>query len=91
MTFLVYDWLVERRQSVVINIATKFTAIIENLFPAQVRDRMLQNIEEKKKSKGMNVDHAGFGDAGASAVEQLAGSSAAATGTQILKVFKVET
>ena len=47
--FLVYDWLVERRQSVVINIATKSSAIVENLFPAQVRDRMLQNIGENKK------------------------------------------
>ena len=47
--FLIYDWLVERRQSVVINIATKSSAIVENLFPAQVRDRMLQNIGENKQ------------------------------------------
>jgi hypothetical protein len=47
IVFLTYDWLVERRQSVVINIATKSSAIVENLFPAQVRDRMLQNIAEK--------------------------------------------
>ncbi len=45
--FLVYDWLVERRQSVVVNIATKSSAIVENLFPAQVRDRMLQNMQKK--------------------------------------------
>lgn len=45
--FLVYDWLVEKRQSVVVNIATKSSAIVENLFPAQVRDRMLQNMHKK--------------------------------------------
>lgn len=45
--FLVYDWLVENRQSVVINIATKSSAIVENLFPAQVRDRMLNQAAAK--------------------------------------------
>jgi Adenylate and Guanylate cyclase catalytic domain len=43
--FLVYDWLMEKRQSVVSNIATKSSAIVENLFPAQVRDRMLQGLK----------------------------------------------
>jgi hypothetical protein len=43
--FLVYDWLMEKRQSVVSNIATKSSAIVENLFPAQVRDRMLQGVK----------------------------------------------
>ncbi|KAG7350476.1 adenylate/guanylate cyclase with GAF and PAS/PAC sensor domain [Nitzschia inconspicua] len=77
ISFLLYDWLVERRQAVVINIANKSTAIVENLFPAQVRDRMLQNIEERrKKASGLDVDQAGIGDAGATPVEQLNGSSA---------------
>lgn len=43
--FLIYDWLMEKRQSVVVNIATKSSAIVENLFPAQVRDRMLQGLK----------------------------------------------
>ena len=46
--FWIYDWLVERRQSVVVNIATKSSAIVENLFPAQIRDRMMQNMPEKQ-------------------------------------------
>lgn len=79
VVFWVYDWLVERRQSVVINIATKSTAIVENLFPAPVRDRMYQNILEEKK-KGNNgagtLDPSGLiGDAGATPVENLAGGA----------------
>jgi hypothetical protein len=83
LTFLIYDWLVERRQAVVINIANKSTAIVENLFPAQVRDRMLQNIEQKKsKAKGLDVDQAGVGDAGATPVEPVNGSTVPTTPTQ---------
>jgi hypothetical protein len=75
ITFLIYDWLVERRQSVVINIANKSTAIVENLFPAQVRDRMLQDIGKKKS--GGDGDQA-VGDAGA-ASDPLAGSATPST------------
>jgi class 3 adenylate cyclase len=50
--FLAYDFIVEKRQSVVVNIATKSSAIVENLFPAQVRDRMLQNLQEQEKAPG---------------------------------------
>jgi hypothetical protein len=83
LVFLIYDWLVERRQSVVISIATKSTAIVENLFPAQVRDRMLQNIEDKKKNKGgMEMDQVGVGDAGATPVEPLAKGAAQSTNAQ---------
>jgi hypothetical protein len=73
ITFLIYDWLVERRQAVVINIANKSTAIVENLFPAQVRDRMLQDIEKKKS--GGDGDQA-VGDAGATP-DPMAGTAAA--------------
>jgi len=56
LTFLVYDWLVEKRQSVVVNIATKSSAIVENLFPAQVRDRMLQNMQQQATKGAASVD-----------------------------------
>ena len=47
-TFLVFNWLEEKRQARVIDIATKSSAIVESLFPAQVRERMLnkQNLED---------------------------------------------
>mmetsp|Transcript_32252 Transcript_32252/g.53959 ORF Transcript_32252/g.53959 Transcript_32252/m.53959 type:complete len:1195 (-) Transcript_32252:317-3901(-) len=88
VSFLIYDWLVERRQAVVMNLATKSTAIVENLFPAQVRDRMLQDIEaEKKKSKGKGDVDPGVGDAAATPVVPATGnSSPSATATAPNKV-----
>jgi hypothetical protein len=86
VVFLVYDWLVERRQFVVVNIATKSTAIVENLFPAQVRDRMLQNIEEKKKAGGNNGGGANdpmgmlTGDSGAPYGDTPGGNTMSTTG-----------
>lgn len=41
--FLVYDKLVERRQSLVMNTAEKSNAIVSNLFPKSVQDRLLNN------------------------------------------------
>ncbi|CAJ1948357.1 unnamed protein product [Cylindrotheca closterium] len=45
-TFLVYDFMVEKRQDIVVSIATKSTAIVDGLFPAQVRDRMMNGTPE---------------------------------------------
>lgn len=59
--FLIFDWMVEKRQEVVVNIATKSSAIVENLFPAQVRDRMLQNMLHKDQ----NGNNAAAGDTAA--------------------------
>ena len=39
--FLVYDWLVERRQKLVLTKAIQSTAIVSSLFPKNVRDRLL--------------------------------------------------
>jgi len=47
--FLVYDWLMEKRQSVVSNIATKSNAIVENLFPATVRNRILGGLSHSQR------------------------------------------
>jgi len=40
--FLCYDFLVERRQSVVLQSATKSISLINSLFPRMVRDRVVQ-------------------------------------------------
>jgi hypothetical protein len=45
--FLVYDRLVERRQSVVLRIAEQTTAIVASLFPKNVRDRLLAGASDK--------------------------------------------
>jgi class 3 adenylate cyclase len=68
LVFLIYDWLVEKRQSVVVNIATKSSAIVDNLFPAQVRDRMLQNMVQQGRNPKANGDNDMNGDSGATPV-----------------------
>lgn len=50
--FIVYDWLVERRQKIVLHKAAKSTAIVSSMFPKQVRDRLL---DDKFDMKGKNV------------------------------------
>jgi Adenylate and Guanylate cyclase catalytic domain len=41
LLFLVYDRLVERRQSIVLNTANQSSAIVSSLFPKSVADRLL--------------------------------------------------
>ena len=59
--FLVYDWLVERRQKLVLAKATQSTAIVSSLFPKNVRDRLLQtdtdNKANPKSTIGMAPNH----------------------------------
>jgi class 3 adenylate cyclase len=50
--FIFYDWLVERRQTIVLFKAAQSTAIVTSLFPKQVCDRLL---EDKSNSKGRSV------------------------------------
>ena len=41
--FVVYDWLVERRQKKVMDSAIRTNAVVNSLFPATVRDRLMEN------------------------------------------------
>ena len=54
MVFLLYDWLVERRQRKVMDKAVKSSAVVKSLFPEVVRDRLFGDETEnaKKKKKG---------------------------------------
>jgi Adenylate and Guanylate cyclase catalytic domain len=49
--FAIYDWLVERRQKIVLHKAAQSTAIVSSLFPKQVRDRLLEDKPEDIKRK----------------------------------------
>jgi class 3 adenylate cyclase len=49
IVFAVYDCKVERRQKSVMNTATKTNAIVSSLFPASVREKMLNDDEIKSK------------------------------------------
>ena len=55
MVFLLYDWLVERRQKKVMDKAVKSSAVVMSLFPAVVRDRLFadesKDVVSKKKQK----------------------------------------
>ncbi|CAB9498657.1 Receptor-type guanylate cyclase gcy [Seminavis robusta] len=56
--FLLYDFLVEKRQTVVLNEATQSTAIVSSLFPKNVRERLMketrQNLGIRSKSGRRN-------------------------------------
>jgi hypothetical protein len=54
LIFLVYDTLVERRQSRAVESAAKSNALIKSLFPATFRDRLLQTSTESSHAKGRN-------------------------------------
>jgi hypothetical protein len=48
LVFFIYDRLVERRQTFILNKAVQCTAIVSSLFPKNVRDRLLQTSNEKE-------------------------------------------
>lgn len=52
MFFVMYDCLVERRQRTVQDTAKKSGAIVDSLFPAGIRERLMENEEEKKNLPG---------------------------------------
>ena len=52
--FLVYDYLVQKRQAKVMDTATRSSAIVSNLFPATVRDRMMEEALPKSSTKTRN-------------------------------------
>lgn len=49
--FLVYDIYVQRRQTKVLESAAKSAAIVHSLFPKNVTDRMMKDLEQKTKGK----------------------------------------
>lgn len=54
MVFLVFDYLVERRQKVVMNRAAQSGALVSSLFPEQVQDRLYA---EPRPSKDFKADN----------------------------------
>jgi Adenylate and Guanylate cyclase catalytic domain len=49
--FLMYDYLVEKRQTKVLNQAAASTMIVSSLFPKSIQDRLMQQQEENSKRK----------------------------------------
>jgi hypothetical protein len=54
MVFMIYDFLVQRRQVKVHTAAVKSNAIVSSLFPAEIRDRLFQQQNEEHNNKGSN-------------------------------------
>ena len=54
IVFIIYDCLVSRRQKVVMDSANKTHAIVSSLYPADVRDRLMEEMEEKRKRASNN-------------------------------------
>jgi class 3 adenylate cyclase len=47
MTFVLYDFFVQRRQKIVLATAKHTTAVVSSLFPKSVRDRILEDAREQ--------------------------------------------
>ena len=52
LVFMMYDWLVERRQTVVMTSANNADAVVSSLFPAEVKEKLY-----KEKSESMRQGH----------------------------------
>jgi hypothetical protein len=49
--FVIYDWFVKRKDNKVQHTAANSNAIITSLFPAQVRDRLIEDAARRRKTK----------------------------------------
>ena len=56
VVFLLYDYLVERRQSLVLDKAVRSSAIVQSLFPAVVRDRLFNNRRDHDTRRRGSLD-----------------------------------
>lgn len=52
VVFGVYDWLVRRRQTIIMNSATKTTNIVTSLFPENVRERLYEQASQTEGKLG---------------------------------------
>jgi hypothetical protein len=50
IVFLRYDFVVSRRQSLVLDMATRSKHIVDSLFPSMVRDRLMQDADGRRHS-----------------------------------------
>ena len=49
MVFVMYDCLVQRRQDTVMTSAQRSNALVDSLFPAEFRDRLIEDAEQNKQ------------------------------------------
>jgi hypothetical protein len=62
LVFIVYDWLVEKRQDKVMTTATRSTAIVSSLFPENFRDRIMVEQQQDNADSGDKGKNSNNGD-----------------------------
>jgi hypothetical protein len=62
--FLRYDLLVSRRQSLVLDMATRSKHIVDSLFPSMVRDRLMQDAKGRRPSNSSRQSDEEYGQGG---------------------------
>lgn len=51
LVFVIYDYMVQRRQDKVMATAKRTNAIVSSLFPSNVRDRIMQDVEDQAEQE----------------------------------------
>ena len=64
IVFLRYDFLVSRRQSLVLDMATRSKHIVDSLFPSMVRDRLMQEADGRRPSNSSRQSDEEYGHGG---------------------------
>ena len=63
LSFFIYDWFVRARQNKMVATAAHTNSLVTNLFPGQLRDKMLERgngMEKKQIEGGMEQDGEGI-------------------------------
>lgn len=61
LVFIVYDWMVQRRQLKVMQSATNANTVVSSIFPASVQQRILQDAEERANIKSRAKQSVSYG------------------------------
>ena len=62
LIFVVYDFLVNKRNKKITDVATKSNAVVNSLFPAEVRDRLMEVNNAKHGGSPSKTDHKSSSD-----------------------------
>jgi hypothetical protein len=64
IVFMAYDWAVQRRRNAVLQNATKTQALVSSLFPKNVQERILREVEEQVAAEEKEKRHHHHGHGG---------------------------
>jgi hypothetical protein len=58
LVFVIYDWLVSRRQNMIMSTAQRTNAIVSSLFPKNVKQRILDQAKDETQGRGVRTTQA---------------------------------